>query len=756
MKTYISIALFFLFSGIVSAQNTADYKPLVSEGSIPKEFITPSSAKYKSDIDKINTKAKTKEKKTRKQFALETNFVLDDILQSGRVVFNDKITAYLNQVATGLVQKEDSKLSKLKIYTLRSSAVNAFATGRGEVFVTLGLLAQLENEAQLAFILSHELTHIQEQHSLELYLEANGIGKNSSNRDILKNSRLSDKFLAKHNYKKELETEADEKGLQRFLKTKYSSATLNDVFDILKYAYLPFDEVAFEHSVFQNESYKIPETYRLEKVKPINVEKEEKDDAESTHPNISKRKAAMTSVLKDAKNEGKSDFIVSKEIFTEIQQIARYELPLLYLKAEQYPNAVYTSFLLLKKNPTSLYAKKCLAKGLYYQAKFKNDKDYSYSSIYDKIEGESQQIHYLLEKMPAKEIAILAMRYAWQVRQLSPKDSEMKRLTEDLAITLAENDLKLSEFKSMSDIKTAKETPSLKPSPKDTAAMSKLDKIRNQEGKTVATNENYWQFGFAEFTTDTAFAAALKVGQDEHKDRKEMQAYFETEKGRRLWEKEEKMNKKNGYRLGIDKVVVINPYYMKIDERKATDVDYINTETGQEHLKDMIKLVSTKTNLKVDILDINSLTDKQVNQFNDLRYLNEWFSEQVDKYNLTLTPGTQQGIVDSIAKKYGTDYFLWTGVISLRQKKHGIGWMVFGSIVYPIIIPYTAYLIAKPEYDMMHYAILYDVKTGRRQTLKFDYFDSKDTDALVKSHYYDTFMQIATKDNSRGKKKGKK
>jgi beta-barrel assembly-enhancing protease len=754
MKKYILLPLGLFFTCHILAQNNTDYKPLVAEGTIPKEFITPSSAKYKSDIDKISTKAKTKEKKTRKQFALETNFVLDDILQSGKVIFNDKISTYLNQVAQGLVQKEDSKLSKLKVYTLRSSAVNAFATGRGEVFVTLGLLAQLDNEAQLAYILSHELTHIQEQHSLELYLESNGIGKRSSNRDVLKNGRLDDKFLSKHNYKRELETEADEKGLQRFLKTKYSSKTLPDVFDILKYSYLPFDEVAFDHSIFQNDLYTIPEAYRLEKVKPIEGEKEEKSDAESTHPNISKRKTAINEALKNSNNEGKSDYLISKERFTEIQQMARYELPLLYLKAEQYPNAIYASFLLLKKNPNSLYVKKCLAKALYYQAKFKNDKDFTYSSMYTKVEGESQQVHYLLEKLPSKEMAVLAMRYAWQVRQLSPKDSETKRLTEDLAIVLAENDLKLSEFKGIEEMKTAPAIPLKKPS-KDTVELTKLDKIRQKDSKIVANNDNYWQYGFAEFTKDTAFQNTLKQGIVDQKERKEIDDFYQSEKGRRLWEKEEKRNKKKGYRLGIEKVVVINPSYMKIDERKSSAIDYIYTETGQTHLRDVIKEVSAKTALKVDILDINSLTDKQVGQFNDLRYLNEWFSEQVDKYNLSLTPGTQQAVIDSIAKKYGTDYFLWTGVISLREKKRGMAWLVAGSIIYPVILPYTIYLAAKPKYDMMHYAILYDVKTGRRQTLKFDYFDSKDTDALVKAHYYDTFSQIAAKDKEAKKKKKK-
>jgi hypothetical protein len=45
----------------------------------------------------------------------------------------------------------------------------------------------------------------------------------------------------------------------------------------------------------------------------------------------------------------------------------------------------------------------------------------------------------------------------------------------------------------------------------------------------------------------------------------------------------------------------------------------------------------------------------------------------------------------------------------------------------------------------LQYAILFDVTTGKRQTVKYDYFDHKDSDSVVKSHLYDTFNQITKK-----------
>lgn len=45
--------------------------------------------------------------------------------------------------------------------------INAFALPGGQIFITVGLLNDLENEAQLAGVLSHEMGHVIERHSAE-------------------------------------------------------------------------------------------------------------------------------------------------------------------------------------------------------------------------------------------------------------------------------------------------------------------------------------------------------------------------------------------------------------------------------------------------------------------------------------------------------------------------------------------------------------------------------------------------------------
>ena len=120
--------------------------------------------------------------------------------------------------------------------------------------------------------------------------------------------------------------------------------------------------------------------------------------------------------------------------------------------------------------------------------------------------------------------------------------------------------------------------------------------------------------------------------------------------------------------------------------------------------------------------------------------VNQYFSQQMNHIDLSLTPGYNQKQINAIAEKYGTDYFLWTGVISLREKSN------WSSLAYGILIPYVLPLLipyaVTPQYDMLYYAILFDVKTGRRSIIKMDYFEKKDSKAILNSHIYDVFHQI--------------
>ena len=123
------------------------------------------ASKIKEQTSEISKNQTTSEINTEKDFILKSNYILDRILSNGVVFYGNKINKYVEKVADELLKDNLTLRKELSFYIVKTSEINAFATDRGEIFITIGLLAQIENEAQLAFVLSHEIIHYKNKHA---------------------------------------------------------------------------------------------------------------------------------------------------------------------------------------------------------------------------------------------------------------------------------------------------------------------------------------------------------------------------------------------------------------------------------------------------------------------------------------------------------------------------------------------------------------------------------------------------------------
>jgi len=79
------------------------------------------------------------------------------------------LAAYVDRVGQRLVRVSDMPNQRFTFTVLNSSMVNAFALPGGYVYVTRGLLALANNEAELAGVLAHEIGHVVARHGAERY-----------------------------------------------------------------------------------------------------------------------------------------------------------------------------------------------------------------------------------------------------------------------------------------------------------------------------------------------------------------------------------------------------------------------------------------------------------------------------------------------------------------------------------------------------------------------------------------------------------
>jgi predicted Zn-dependent protease len=77
---------------------------------------------------------------------------------------NDAITRYITLVGLSLAQNSSRPELAYHFAVLNTSEINAYAAPGGFVFVTKGALEQARDEAELAGVLAHEMTHINGKH----------------------------------------------------------------------------------------------------------------------------------------------------------------------------------------------------------------------------------------------------------------------------------------------------------------------------------------------------------------------------------------------------------------------------------------------------------------------------------------------------------------------------------------------------------------------------------------------------------------
>jgi predicted Zn-dependent protease len=80
---------------------------------------------------------------------------------------NQAWNRYINLVGKTIAEVSDRPTLNFHFAILNSQEQNAFAAPGGYIFITVGLLKTLKNEAELGGVLAHEIAHVTKQHMLE-------------------------------------------------------------------------------------------------------------------------------------------------------------------------------------------------------------------------------------------------------------------------------------------------------------------------------------------------------------------------------------------------------------------------------------------------------------------------------------------------------------------------------------------------------------------------------------------------------------
>jgi predicted Zn-dependent protease len=98
------------------------------------------------------------------------------LAEYGGAYDDPEITAYVNEIGQRLAAHAELPAEQFTFTVLNDPLVNAFALPGGYVYITRGLMAYANSEAELAGVIGHEIGHVTARHTAERYSRANAAG----------------------------------------------------------------------------------------------------------------------------------------------------------------------------------------------------------------------------------------------------------------------------------------------------------------------------------------------------------------------------------------------------------------------------------------------------------------------------------------------------------------------------------------------------------------------------------------------------
>ena len=168
-------------------------------------------------------------KQSAQQVAQSIGYYQDPALQS-----------YVSEIGMKMAKASERPNLPWEFHVVNDASVNAFALPGGFIFVTRGLMTAINDEAELATVVGHEIGHVTNRHSVQQISKAQlaqlGLGLGSVlSQDVARLAGLASQGLSLLflKYSRDAENQADMAGFRYALNQNYDVREMSNVFETL-------------------------------------------------------------------------------------------------------------------------------------------------------------------------------------------------------------------------------------------------------------------------------------------------------------------------------------------------------------------------------------------------------------------------------------------------------------------------------------------------------------------------------------------
>jgi len=157
---------------------------------------------------------------------------------------NKALNRYINRTGLKIAHHTHRPNMPYSFRGVNAVHMNAYAFPGGSIAITRGMLIELENEAQLAAIIGHELGHVNARHTAQqmtaniisqvVVTGASLLAASEGYGDLASQLGMFGKSVFLASYSREDEREADKLGMEYMVKAGYNPYGMVEVMDILR------------------------------------------------------------------------------------------------------------------------------------------------------------------------------------------------------------------------------------------------------------------------------------------------------------------------------------------------------------------------------------------------------------------------------------------------------------------------------------------------------------------------------------------